>query len=56
MKISKIDYEICCDVPFCGRLANFAISVGDAGVKQHICKTCAKELKAQLVKIGDKNI
>lgn len=54
MKISKIDYDICCDVPFCPRLASFAITVGDNGVKQHICKNCAKELKAQLAKLGDK--
>ncbi len=53
MKISKIDYEICCDVPFCGKLASFRIAVGDEKVSQHMCKDCAKKLKTELSKIKE---
>lgn len=52
MKLEKIDYPICCDVPGCGALSTYKLTFGDKTTKIHICATCRKKLLRELKKFG----
>ena len=47
MKINKTAEKIVCDVPGCGKLADYEI-IGPTGARTFICAGCIKKMKQAL--------
>lgn len=52
MKIEKTDYTICCDVPGCGKIADYCISFEGNNNKFFLCEKCVSQLKNELNSVG----
>ena len=48
MKVTKISYQIGCDVPGCKCLATYCLTFSNNSEKVHMCAECAKRLKTHL--------
>lgn len=52
MKLSQINYQIVCDVPGCGQMADYAVEI-NGNVKVHFCKKCLAEIKSLVNEKGE---